>query len=137
MNTADDLVTNGAQKTKALNAQFKSVIEPDGQLPGMSYRPISLTSLVSKLFEHIISSNIKKHLESNDILHPCQHGFRKFHSCETQLISLVQDLSSNFDEGIQTDLYLWILLRPLTPWPTADYYINCSGTTSEVRFING
>ena len=69
-----------------------------------NYRPISLTSIVSKLFEHILSSNIRKHLESNNILHHCQHGFRQFHSCETQLISLVQDLTLNFDEDIQTDL---------------------------------
>ena len=41
-----------------------------------NYRPISLTSIVSKLFEHILSSNIRKHLESNNILHHCQHGFR-------------------------------------------------------------
>ena len=39
-----------------------------------NYRPISLTSIVSKLFEHILSSNIRKHLESNNILHHCQHG---------------------------------------------------------------
>ena len=69
-----------------------------------NYQPISLTSIVSKLFEHILSSNIRKHLESNNILHHCQHGFRQFHSCETQLISLVQDLTLNFDEDIQTDL---------------------------------
>ena len=62
-----------------------------------NYRPISLTSIVSKLFEHILSSNIRKHLESNNILHHCQYGFRQFHSCETQLISVVQDLTLNFD----------------------------------------
>ena len=67
-------------------------------------RPISLISIVSKLFEHILSSNIRKHFESNNILYHGQHGFRQFHSCETQLISVVQDLTLNFDEDIQTDL---------------------------------
>ena len=57
-----------------------------------NYRSISLTSIVSKLFEHILSSNIRKYLEFNNILHHCQHGFRQFHSCETQLISLVKIL---------------------------------------------
>ena len=32
------------------------------------------------------------------------NGFRHNHSCETQLISLIQDLSLNFDSNIQTDL---------------------------------
>ena len=45
-----------------------------------------------------------KHLETNNILHHCQHGFRHNHSCETQLISLIQDLTLNYDNNIQTDL---------------------------------
>ena len=36
-----------------------------------------------------------KHLELNNILHPLQHGFLKNYSCETQLLSLFQDLASN------------------------------------------
>ena len=45
-----------------------------------------------------------KHLETNGILHHRQHGFRHNHSCETQLISLVHDLTYNYDAGMQTDL---------------------------------
>ena len=40
-----------------------------------NYRPISLTSTVSKVLEHIISSHLMKHLESNNLLHESQHGF--------------------------------------------------------------
>ena len=43
--------------------------------PG-SFRPISLTSCVSKLFERIILSRLLFFLESNSILSPCQAGFR-------------------------------------------------------------
>ena len=42
-----------------------------------NYRPISLTSVTCKLLEHIIHSNIIKHLEANTILSEKQHGFRK------------------------------------------------------------
>ncbi len=45
--------------------------------------------------EHILVSNMMKHLELNNILHPLQHGFRKNYSCEAQLLSLFQDLASN------------------------------------------
>ena len=41
-----------------------------------SFRPISLTSCVSKLFERIILSRLLFFLESNSILSPCQAGFR-------------------------------------------------------------
>ena len=61
-----------------------------------NYRPVSLTCIIAKCMEHIILvSNMMKHLELNNILHPLQHGFRKNYSCETQLLSLFQDLSSN------------------------------------------
>jgi len=69
-----------------------------------NYQPISLTSIVSKIFEHILSSHITKHMEMNNILHQQQYGFRCNRSCETQLISLFQDLSLNYDNDIQTDL---------------------------------
>ena len=36
-----------------------------------------------------------KHLELNNIIHPLQYGFRKNYSCETQLLSLFQDLASS------------------------------------------
>jgi hypothetical protein len=39
-----------------------------------NYRPISLTCICCKLMEHIIISNIMKHLDSNTILYDLQHG---------------------------------------------------------------
>ena len=45
-----------------------------------------------------------KHLETNGILHHHQHGFHHNCSCETKLISLVHDLTHNYDIDVQTDL---------------------------------
>jgi len=46
------------------------------------------------------------HIHSNDILIDSQHGFRSGFSCETQLISLVEDISHAMDDRFQTDLIL-------------------------------
>ena len=56
--------------------------------------------------ENIIASNISKHLTQHDILYELQHGFREKHSCETQLIPLVENLSRQLTLGYQTDLVL-------------------------------
>ena len=40
-----------------------------------NYRPVSLTSLICKTMEHILVSQIMKHLESNNILIQEQHRF--------------------------------------------------------------
>ena len=56
--------------------------------------------------EHIVVSNMSRHLEQNDILYDLQHGFRERTSCETQLIQLVEELARNTSQGRQTDLIL-------------------------------
>ena len=68
-----------------------------------NYRPVSLTCIACKVLEHIISSNIRAHLDQHDILNDFQHGFRKHHSCETQLIATLEDLSSGIDQKQQID----------------------------------
>ena len=54
-----------------------------GDLPE-NYRPVSLTSVPSKILKHIICSHVRDHLDRYDVLTPLQHGFREAHSCETQ-----------------------------------------------------
>ena len=41
-----------------------------------NYRPVSLTCIYCKTLQHIIASNIDKHLSLENILADCQHGFR-------------------------------------------------------------
>ena len=77
----------------------------DKHHPG-NYRPISLACISCKLLEHIIASNIMKHFESNNILYDLQHGFRAHRSCESQIISLIHQLSLNNDKNIQTNLII-------------------------------
>ena len=51
------------------------------------------------------------HLEENNIITPFQHGFRRNHSCDTQLAALLYDLTNNYDHSIQTDLILLDLAK--------------------------
>ena len=46
------------------------------------------------------------HLENNKILFELQHGFRHNRSCETQLLSFIQELSETDNKTIQTDLII-------------------------------
>lgn len=69
----------------------------------LNYRPISLTSTVCKLLEHVIHSQVINYLEEHNIIFKYQHGFRKGYSCETQLAGFIQDIHSSIDAGIQVD----------------------------------
>ena len=57
-----------------------------------SFRPISLTSCVSKLFERIILSRLLFFLESNSIFSPRQVGFRPGRSTLNQVLYLFQSI---------------------------------------------
>ncbi len=71
-----------------------------------NYRPISLTSILCKLCEHIIHCAVIRHLSQHNLLSDAQHGFRKNRSCETQLIITLDDLARGLDEKSQTDVIL-------------------------------
>ena len=69
-----------------------------------NYRPVSLTSLVCKTLEHILVSQIMKHLESNNILTNVQYGSRSKRSCEAQLFLAIDDFSRAVDNKVQVDV---------------------------------
>ena len=75
-------------------------------VPG-NYRPISLTSVPGKILESIITDNIVKHLESNQLILDSQHGFRSGRSCLTNLLDFFHNMFSIYDTSRAIDiLYL-------------------------------
>jgi len=55
-----------------------------------SYRPISLLSVCSKIYERILYIQITKHLQSNNIIINEQFGFRPRHSTVAQLLRITE-----------------------------------------------
>ena len=58
------------------------------------------------MLEHIVTTNVVSHMDHRNLLYDLQHGFRSKRSCETQLVTLVEDLIRNSLAGSQTDLVL-------------------------------
>ena len=71
-----------------------------------NYRPVSLTSIACKVLEHIVHSSVMRHFARNQILTDKQHGFRARRSCETQLISTIQEIAHNMKQKGQVDVIL-------------------------------
>ena len=71
-----------------------------------NYRPVSLTCVPCKLLEHIVCSNITAHLDDHKLLSDRQHAFRKKYSCETQLITVIDNWDKILDKGGQVDTFI-------------------------------
>ena len=72
-----------------------------------NYRPVSLTSHIVKIFERVVRKKLVDHFESNNLLSDHQHGFRKGHSCLTQLLHHFDEVLLNCMDGSDTDcIYL-------------------------------
>jgi len=89
-----------------LTANIVPVYKKGNKCKPENYRPISLTCVTSKLMEHVIFHSIMEHLDENDILVKYQHGFRKKHSTESQLITTLEELSRSLDSNHQTDVMI-------------------------------
>ncbi len=84
-------------------ANVTPVFKKGEKFKASNYRPVSLTCIACKIMEHVITSNIMQHLDSNNILYKWQHGFRSKLSTETQLCTFVDEIAKSMQNNTQTD----------------------------------
>ena len=104
-----------------------------------NYRPISLTSHLSKTFERIIVKKLTSYLDSMELFNKNQHGFRAGRSCVSQLLEHQMKILSYLEEGKEVDV---VYLDFAKAFDKVDYgvllqklkYVGISG--SLLRWIN-
>ena len=93
-----------------------------------NYRPVSLTSIISKTMEHILSSQIMNYLECHNILTTTQFGFQQKHSYESQSLLTTDDFTRFLDSNTQVDVGILDLSKAFDKVPhkrltiKLDYY---------------
>jgi ribonuclease HI len=80
---------------KAIIIPILKAKKPDSELS--SYRPISLTSILAKTMEKMISARLNWYLETENLLSPAQAGFRKYCSTNQQITMLSQEIKDSLD----------------------------------------
>ena len=74
-------------KVSSVVSIFKNVRE---RFNAKNYRPVSLLSMVSKVFEKLVNNRIVDHLEKCDLFSDFQYGFRSSQSA-ADLLTIVSD----------------------------------------------
>lgn len=68
-----------------------------------NYRPVSLTSNLSKVLEALLRDEMVKHLDKHDLIRDSQHGFRSGRSCTTNLLAFLDQVTEIIDSGGSLD----------------------------------
>lgn len=69
-----------------------------------NYRPVSLTSQISKVMEGIIRDAIGDYMGRFDMIKDSQHGFVKGKSCLTNLLEFMEMVEEGVDNGERVDV---------------------------------
>ena len=85
-------------------ANITPIYKGNGKAIPKNYRPVALTSQLSKIFEKVIRKNLVDHLEEHNRFNSNQHGFRKGRSCLSQLLEHFDRITRLLEEGKMVDV---------------------------------
>jgi len=71
-----------------------------------NYRPVSNLPYFSKILEKVVNTRIEEHLEKHELHEINQSAYRKFHSTETALLKVQNDILEYLDRGNVTILVM-------------------------------
>lgn len=99
----------GELPKKMKNANIIPIHKSNDRKSPNNYRPVSITSVISKIMEGIIMEELSKFVEDNNIIHESQHGFSKGKSTSSNLLKFWDDVTTMVEAGssfsiIYTDL---------------------------------
>ena len=100
-------IVNSSLCSGTVPPQFKqAVVTPLLKKTGLNqndfknFRPVSNLPFISKILEKVVLKQLQKHLRDNNFLEPNQSAYRKGHSTETAVLSVLDGLLTKADEKL-------------------------------------
>jgi len=115
-------ITEGSIPNDWKEANVIAIFKKGRRSDPSNYRPVSLTCVICKVLESLIRDAIVEYMSGYKLYSECQHGFRQKRSCITQLLEVMEDLTSMIDKGKLLILYTLIFVRRLIRSHMKDCY---------------
>ena len=101
-------ITSGYVPKSFKSALVRHLLKKPGLDPNVlkNYRPVSNLPFLSKVLEKVVDSRLERHLTENSLHADHQSVYRKFHSAETALLKVQNDILHSLDKNCVTVLVL-------------------------------
>ena len=100
-----------------------------------SYHPVSLISVVSKVFEKPVNNTIVDHLEKCGLFSDFQYGFRSSRSIENHLTVVSDRIARVFNRSMATRAVAFDTPKGLTEFGMLVFFTNLGLMVFQVRYL--
>ena len=87
-------------------AKVIPLYKKDDKLLLDNYRPVSLLTSISKIFEKVAHKQLTEYFINNSLFYKSQYGFRAEHSTEYASLELVDRVIDSFEKKTQSNFNL-------------------------------
>uniref|UniRef100_A0A803SKS9 Reverse transcriptase domain-containing protein n=1 Tax=Anolis carolinensis TaxID=28377 RepID=A0A803SKS9_ANOCA len=137
-NYLQEFLENGRSPSRLEEGECGPYLQEGKKERPKQLRPVSLTSIPGKILEKIIKEVVCEHLETNAVIANGQHGFTKNKSCQTNLISFFDRVTSWVDTGNAVDVAYLDFCKAFDKVPhdlLANKLVKCGLDKTTVRWI--
>ena len=104
-------------------AMVSPLYKKNDKLEVINYRPISVLTTISKVFEKCVHKQLLQYLIDNNLIYDYQSGFRPHHSTDTCLTYLADTIKASISKG---NLVRMMLLDVQKAFDSVDHSILCN-----------
>ena len=113
-------IESGEIPTDMKKARVVPIFKKNNKTEAGNYRPVSILSVVSKIFERIVFDQLQGYLRNESLLYEFQSGFRPSFSTDSCLIHLSDYIRKEWDKGNYTGM---VVLDLQKSFDTVDHTI--------------
>ena len=128
-------LVNASLLNGSMDGLKESIVTPILKKTGLdqdllsNYRPVCSGLFIDKTIQKNVAAQLFQHMTENELHVPYQSAYKPYHSCETVLLALTNDILLNLDKGLCSVL---MLLDNSAAFDTVDHDVLISDLSNDI-----